>query len=261
MSVALNEATGVFTWTITGGSLNVSGTADPAAYLASSANWLALGASPLAGAGFQSAGVRTRILDNAGGSSGRITARFDDVQVGLDNAAPSLWDDFSGAGGNSGPTELSAAKWTNTPGMNSMALAAGGLVGHAQVTTPTTSDLAVFHPLDFVDPAGVNTIQADFTVSACNNSLSNTNRVGFAAAFYNDGTPGTTGPDANQPNSRVGDITVSLFLDCPFNVVRFQLTRFDTNGSQTILSNSANAIVPKGPAPMVRRQSSGVRIP
>src|SRR5688572_1386442 len=57
VSVALNEATGVFTWTITGGSLNVSGTADPAAYLASSANWLALGPNPLAGAGFQSAGA------------------------------------------------------------------------------------------------------------------------------------------------------------------------------------------------------------
>ena len=39
-------------------------------------------------------------------------------------------------------------------------------------------------------------------------------RVGFAAAFYNDGTPGTTAPDINQPGSRVGDITASLFLDC-----------------------------------------------
>jgi hypothetical protein len=251
VTVTLNEVTGVFTWTITGGSLNVSGTANPATYLASSANWLALGATPLAGTGFQSAAVRTRIVDNAGGSTGRITARFDDVQVGLNNAAPTLWDDFSGAGGNSGPTELSAAKWTGTPGMNSMAQTAGSLVGHAQVTTPSTNNLAVFHPLDFSDPAAINTMQADFTVSACNNSQSSTNRVGFAAGFYNDGTPGTTPPDANQPNSRVGDITASLFLDCPFDVVRFQVTRFDTNASQTILSNSANAIVPKGPAPII----------
>jgi hypothetical protein len=251
VNVTLNETTGVFQWTITGPNLNVSGTADPTAYLASNANWQALGPNPLAGSGFQNAIVRTRLLDNAGGSSGRMSARFDDVRVGFNNAPPTLWDDFSGVGGNSGPTELSAAKWTNTPGMNSLALTAGSLVGHAQTTTPSMDQLAVFHPLEFIDPAAINTIQADFTVSACNNSLASTNRVGFAAAFYNDGTPGTIAPDANAPNSRVGDITVSLFLDCPFNVVRFQVTRFDTNGSQTILSNSANAIVPKGPVSII----------
>jgi hypothetical protein len=256
VSVTLNETTGVFLWTITGPNLNVSGTANPAAYLASNANWTALGPTPLAGTGFQNAGVRTRLLDNAGGSSARMSARFDDVRVGFNNAPPTLWDDFSGGGGNSGPTELSAAKWTNTPGMNSLALTAGSLVGHAQATTPSMNQLAVFHPLEFINPASINTIQADFTVSSCNNSLSSnslssTNRVGFAAGFYNDGTPGTTGPDANQPNSRVGDVTASLFLDCPFDVVRFQVTRFDTNGSQTVLSNSANAIVPKGPASII----------
>jgi len=248
VSAALNETTGVFEWSITGPNLNVSGTADPAAYLASNANWQALGPNPLAGTGFQNANVRTRLLDNAGGgSSARMTARFDDVRVGFNNAPPTLWDDFSGAGGNSGPTELSAAKWTNTPGMSSLALTAGSLVGHAQATTPGTT-LGIFHPLEFINPTAINTIQADFTVSACNNSLGSTNRVGFAGGFYNDGTPGTTPPNSNLPNSRVGDVTVSLFLDCPFDVVRFQVTRFDTNGSQTILSNSANAIVPKGPA-------------
>ena len=252
VNAALNETTGVFSWTITGPNLNVSGTADPATYLASNANWQALGPNPLAGSGFQNAIVRTRLLDNAGGgSSARMSARFDDVRVGFDNAPPAPWDDFSGAGGNSGPTELSAAKWTNTPGMNSLSLTAGSLVGHAQSTTPAMDQLAVFHPLEFSNSASINTLQADFTVSTCNNSLSGTNRVGFAAGFYNDGTPGTTAPNANLPNSRVGDVTASLFLDCPFNVVRFQVTRFDTNGSHTILSNSANAIVPKGPASII----------
>jgi len=73
----------------------------------------------------------------------------------------------------------------------------------------------------------------------------------MAAAFYNDGTPGTTPPDTNQPGSRVGDITASLFLDCTLGDVRFQVTRFDTNATQTILSNSANAVIPKGPAAVV----------
>jgi hypothetical protein len=251
VTVTLNEATGVFSWTISGGGLNVFGTADPAAYLASNANWVALGANPLAGTGFQSGALRTRVLDNAGGSSGSIRARFDDVQVGFNNAVPTLWDDFSGTGGNSGPTQLSAAKWTNTPGNNSMALSEGSLVGQAQATKPSTSELAVFHSIEFSDPASINTIQADFTVSACSNSLSGTNRVGFAASIYNDGTSGTTAPDVNQPNSRVGDVIASLFLDCTLGDVRFQVTRFDTNASQTILSNSGNAIVPKGPESII----------
>jgi hypothetical protein len=42
VNAALNETTGVFLWTITGPNLSVSGTADPAAYLASNANWQAL---------------------------------------------------------------------------------------------------------------------------------------------------------------------------------------------------------------------------
>src|SRR6185295_12333932 len=140
----------------------------------------------------------TRILDGTGGSSGAISARFDDVRVGFNNAAHAPWDDFSGAGGNSGPAELSAAKWTLNPGAASMRLAGGSLVGHAQATTPTSATLQVFHSVVFADPATVNTLQADYTVTACSNSLSGTNRVGMAAAFYNDGTPGTTPPDTNQ---------------------------------------------------------------
>jgi hypothetical protein len=173
------------------------------------------------------------------------------VRVGFNGLAATLWDDFSGTGGNSGPTQLSAAKWTLNPGRNSMSLAAGSLTGHAQATTADTASLSVFHAIVFADPAAINTIQSDFTVSACSNSLSGTNRVGIAAAIYNDGTAGTTAPDINQPGSRVGDITASLFLDCTLGDVRFQVTRFDTNASQTILSNSGNAVVPKGLASVV----------
>ena len=251
VTAALNENTGAFAWTITGPGLNISGTADPAAYLAGNSNWAALGANPLATSGFFAASPRARILDSSGGASGAISARFDDVMVGFNNAAAAPWDDFSGTGGNSGPTEISQSKWTTTPGRNSMTLAAGSLAGHAQATAPSTATMSIFNPLDFANPASINTMQADFTVTSCSNSLGGTMRVGFAGAFYNDGTPGTTAPDINQPNSRVGDITASLFLDCTLGGVRFQVTRFDTNATQTILSNSANAVIPSGPAAVV----------
>jgi hypothetical protein len=257
VSASLNESTGVFAWSIAGGAFGagVAGTADPGVYLAGNANWTALGANPLAGPGFNTAFLRTQIVDNSvpAGSGGSVSARFGNVQVGLNNAAATLWDDFSGTGGNSGSTELSAAKW-NTPGAgrNSMASTAGKLAGHAQITSVSTAGTQSFQAINFSNPAAINTMQADVTVSACSNSLSGTNRAGIGGSFYNDGTPGTTPPDTNQPNSRVGDISVSLYLDCFFGLPRFQISRFDTTaGAQTILSNSVNQTVPMGPAPFL----------
>jgi hypothetical protein len=180
-----------------------------------------------------------------------MSASFGNVQVGFNNAVAALWDDFSGTGANSGPTELSAAKWS-IPGRNSAALTAGGLVGHAQVTSLTTAGINSFQAINLSNPAAINTVQADVTVSACSNSLPGTNRVGSAGSFYNDGTPGTTPPNNNQANSRVGDVVTSLFLDCVAGVARFQINRFDTTaGAQTSLSNFANSTVPKGLAPVI----------
>jgi hypothetical protein len=257
VSASLNESTGVFSWSIAGGTFGagVTGTADPGVYLAGNANWTALGPNPLAGAGFVSAFLRTQVSDDTvpAGSDGSVSARFQNVQIGFNNAAATLWDDFGGTGGNSGPTELSAAKWS-TPGAgkNSMALTAGGLAGHAQITSLSTAGIQSFQAINFSNPAAINTVQADVTVSACSNSLSGTNRVGLAGSFYNDGTPGTTPPDTNQPNSRVGDVSVSLYLDCFFGLPRFQISRFDTTaGAQTILSNSVNQTLPMGPAPFI----------
>ncbi len=257
VSASLNESTGVFSWSIAGGTFGagVAGTADPGVYLAGNTNWTALGANPLAGPGFNTAFLRTQVSDDSvpAGSDGGVSARFQNVQVGFNNAAATLWDDFSGTGGNSGPTELSAAKWS-TPGAgkNWMALIAGRLAGHAQITSLSTAGIQSFQAINFSNPAVINTVQADVTVSACSNSLSGTNRVGLAGSFYNNGTPGTTPPDTNQPNSRVGDVSVSLYLDCFFGLPRFQISRFDTAaGAQTILSNSVNQTVPMGPAPFI----------
>ena len=249
VTAAFNETSAVFSWSISGGTLNLSGTADAGGYLTTNPNWAALGPSPLANTGFLGAALRARVVDNAGGSSGAIIVHFDDVKVGINNAAAVPWDDFSGTGSNSRPEGLSSAKWTVAPvGTGSMTLSGGSLFGEANALTPNSSTLSIFNPIVFSDPTAIKTIQADFAVSNCTNSLSGTNRVGMAAAIYNDGTAGGTAPDNNQPNSRVGDITASLFIDCTLGDVRFQVTRFDTNTSQTILSNSANAVIPKGPA-------------
>jgi hypothetical protein len=133
-----------------------------------------------------------------------------------------------------------------------MAMTEGSLAGHVQVTSLSPAGINSFQAINFSNPAAIRTVQADVTVSACSNSLSGTNRAGIAGSFYNDGTPGTTPPDINQPNSRVGDVSASLFLDCFFGLPRFQITRFtSTAGAQSILSNSVNQTVPMGPAPFL----------
>ena len=255
VSASLNEATGVFTWSFAGGTFGpgVTGTADPSNYLAGNTSWTALGANPLADPGFLSAFLRTQVSDDSvpAGSDGSVSATFGNVQVGFNNAAATLWDDFSGTGANSGPTELSAAKWT--PGKHSMALTAGSLAAHSQTTSVSTAGLNNFQGIVFKNPAGLNTLQADVTVSACSNSLAGTNRVSLEGTFYNDGTPGTTPPNTNQANSLVGDIQGYLFLDCVADVARFQVLRWNNTTqplSSTLLSNFANSIVPKGSAPV-----------
>src|SRR5262249_44589984 len=67
VNISLNETTGVLTWSFAGGAFGagVSGTADPSAYLAGNTNWSALGANPLAGTGFLTAQLGTRIFDDS----------------------------------------------------------------------------------------------------------------------------------------------------------------------------------------------------
>jgi hypothetical protein len=246
---SLNEGTGIFNWSIAGGEFGagVSGTADPSAYLAGNASWAALGANALAGTAFSSAILALRTLDQspAGGSDASLSARFQNVQVGFNNAAAMPWDDFSGTGGNSGPAELNAAKWT-TSGANSMALAGGSLVGHSQTTGVNN-----FQGLTFSN-ADANTLQADVTLSDCSGSASGTKRVQLVGRFYNDGTPGTTPPNINQPNSLVGDVQAALHLDCFAGTAYFGIIRYSstTPQSATLLSN-ANNIVPVGPTPII----------
>src|SRR5262249_4259751 len=125
VALSLDESTGIFHWSVSGGSFGagVSGTADPSAYLAATPGWSGVA---LDGPGFQGAEIGVNTLDTsaAGGGSGRVTGQFRQVRVGLNGGAAALFDDFSGSGGNSGPTELSMANWSNG-GARSVALDGG----------------------------------------------------------------------------------------------------------------------------------------
>jgi fibronectin type 3 domain-containing protein len=256
LSASLNESTGIFTWSVAGGTFGggVSGTGDPSVYLAGNSNWTGV---PLAGAGFSFAGLRTTIADSSvtAGSDAKVSAKFANVQVGFNNAVATLFDDFSGSGGTSGPTELSAAKWTapgGAAGEASMALSAGSLSGHSQATSPTTAGVSSFQALSFNNPETVQTMQTDVTITACSNTFAGagaTNRVQLQGDFYNDGTSGpNTPPNTNQANSSVGDVRAFLMLDCVANTARFSIFRFDTQTTGTSLSNFANSAIPLGTA-------------
>jgi hypothetical protein len=246
VNISLNETSGEFSWSIVGGALNLAGTANPSAYLLATPNWVALG-STLAGSGFQSAQLRTRVRDFTGGSAATIGAQFDNVMVGKNNNPAVLWDDFSGAGGNSGPVELRADKWT--AGELSITMPGGGLVERSRITSRSnTNALNHVQGLLFSDPSAINTIQADVTVNACSNSLGSTNRVELVSSLYNDGTPGTTPPDTNQPNSSVGDVQAHLFVDCVDGTARFQFLRWTSQSQTSLLTGLGNNIVPMGSA-------------
>jgi hypothetical protein len=247
--VSLNEMTGVFSWSISGGTLGtLAGTANPSTYLAGNANWAGV---PLAGSGFLAGELRTRALDTTGGSNASISAQFDDVSVGLSNAPAAAWDDFSGTGSNSGPLELRADKWT--VGEHSRTLAVGSLVERSRITSPSLDFLRYDQALLFSDPSAANTIQADVTVNACSNSNFGTSSVKLVATLYNDGTAGAAPPNANQANSSVGDVEAHLIMDCLFGA-RFAVIRWDTQSppQSTLLSISGpEDRVPMGTAPVV----------
>ena len=89
VSVSLDETTGVLSWSFSGGAFtNAGGTADPSAYLAASSDWTGV---PLAGSGFSSAQLVAWVFDDSvpGGSSGNITGRFANVNVGFTGFAGS----------------------------------------------------------------------------------------------------------------------------------------------------------------------------
>jgi hypothetical protein len=221
-TVSLDEATGIFHWVVAGGPFGtgIQGTADPSDYLAATPGWAGV---PLAGAGFMAAGLNARTEDDtsSGGGAGKVTVRFGDAFVGLNGGTAVAWDDFGGSGTNSGPTELSPARW-NPAGSESVALSNGALVleeqatstgaaiGQAQVVTlgGAASDTRAFQ-VEVAIPSHVETGGAS-------------SWVGVQGRFYNDGTAG------GAPASALGDVMAGVILRPVENTVSYSVMRATT---------------------------------
>jgi hypothetical protein len=217
--IGLDEATGVLHWLVGGGAFGagVSGTADPSAYLAANPGWSGV---PLAGPGFFNAQVVVRTLDltPAGGGGGAITAEFTQVQVGLDGAPASHWDDFSGTSGNSAPPELRPDRWAGG-GTHSVGLSDGALVVAAHSTSVGTVSSQGFG-VSFGNPGSVNTVQADITMKGFSATGTGTNANAMVQGrYFNDGSPG------GAPDSALGDVQAGVFLSPVTGAATYSIMR------------------------------------
>ncbi|HEY6908943.1 MAG TPA: carboxypeptidase regulatory-like domain-containing protein [Myxococcales bacterium] len=242
VTISFDETGKRFHWSIANGKFGsgVSGEVNPAAYLGATGAWQTI---PLDGEGFFNAQLTARTLDNsaAGGGSGAIAATFRNVWAGFDNAPAALFDDFSGTGGSSAG-ELSAAKWS-APGTNSLSMSGGAAQLRTSATAGATQASAA-SGLTLAHPESVNTIQADVTVTSASSVPSGFSNASVQGTFYNTGIPGTTAPDINQPNSAVGDVLASIFLQAATNDVVFSLLRLETANGAGVTTQIARVTVP-----------------
>jgi hypothetical protein len=251
VTVSLDETAGMLRFIVAGGGFGpggASGTIDPSAYLAATPAWMGV---PLAAGGFFVAQLGVRVLDDApgGGSSGAITARFDNVQVGLDNGAATAWDDFGGVGDNSGPSELSLRKWSNG-GQGGVDAPAGSLALRSRATGVGAATTLVSSLL-LVNPAAVSTLQTDVTIASASGSVSTADpRVLVEGHFYNDGFAGSTAPNVNGANSSVGDVLAGVILRPLTQTAEYQVVRCRTAtclGATDPIANGTLADVTIGP--------------
>lgn len=219
VTIALDEATGLLSWSLSPGpdfATTVSGTVDPSAWVSTTPSW---SGAPTLASNFSYAQLSTRATDPVGGGSAKLTGRYQDVWVGLNGGAPTLWDDFSGTGSSSGPTELSLARW-NTLGAPRLLPTGGGSLGmHEQATAVSASSVGLQHTMSLPHPDGVDAIQADVTVPSLSASGSGTvvANVTVGGRFHNDGTGTTTG---NAFGDIVANATLTAAGTASYAVVR-----------------------------------------
>jgi serine/threonine protein kinase len=136
---------------------------------------------------------------NIGHGDGSVSARFNDVKVGIDGGAPSLFDDF-GTG-----STFDSSRW-----------AIGGKTARIDESglqmTLDQRDVPAVARIEMAD-ASASALQADVTVKRY--SAAGTGRIAaqLREALYNDGSAGSgRAPDDNEPNSEVGDVVASIYM-------------------------------------------------
>ena len=134
---------------------------------------------------------------NIGHGDGSVSARFDDVKVGMDGAAASLFDDFS-----TGST-FDSERWS-----------IGGESARVERSALNMSldqqDAPAVTRLEMAD-ASTAALQADVTVGSYSSRGTGRLAAQLREALYNDGSAGSgTAPDENEPSSEVGDVVASI---------------------------------------------------
>jgi hypothetical protein len=201
-TVSMNESTGVFTWTVAGGTFGagVTGSADLGAWVTASGMQL-----DTANNGYHSAQLMARAWDESltGGGSGEITPEFDNVYVGTNGAAATFYDDFATMGSNAA-NGFSAAKWGAVNG--SVLESGGSLHVTSKFTAPGTTGGGESTSLNVLYPATFNAWQADLAVVADSPAALGTDQVQMGGAFFYDGTPG------GGPNNPLGGVYANVIL-------------------------------------------------
>jgi len=134
---------------------------------------------------------------NIGHGDGSVSARFDNVKVGIDGGAASPFDDFSTG------TTFDSNRW-NVGGESAR------IEGSKLRMTLDQQDVPGVAGMDMAD-ASASALQADVTVES--HSSKGTGRIAaqLREVLYNDGSAGSgTAPDDNEPNSETGDVAASI---------------------------------------------------
>jgi hypothetical protein len=194
LGISVDPPRGLITLTLTGGGLDLSQLVDVSS-VTTTADPFPPFVPELSSTTFLHAGL---VLNSkggtAGGGDGAARARFDDVRIGMDGAAPVSFDDFGGAG-----TRLDPARWS-VGGAGAESTAAGLRIHLDQADAPATA-------ATYLTRTVATALEADVTVEHA--ELTGGGRIAaeLRNSLYNDGSHGSgAAPDVNAPASQVGDV-------------------------------------------------------
>jgi hypothetical protein len=148
----------------------------------------------LSAAGFKEAFLDVGVRGGTTGvGDGAVTAVFDDVQMGVDGAPASPFDDF-GTGARFDPS-----RW-NIGGVSAESTPAGVRLRLDQAGAPAAAALNLSR-------TSATALHADVTVEQEEAAGSGRLAAELRSSLYNDGTNGSgSAPDVNAPSSQVGDV-------------------------------------------------------